>query len=52
VTGGKNAYSDSIVKEWEVKFSDLLDKCLTIDPTRRISVNEALKHPFIADRFE
>ena len=26
---------------------DLLDKMLTLDPNKRISVREALKHPFI-----
>jgi serine/threonine-protein kinase PRP4 len=28
-------------------FVDLLDKCLTLDPARRISPREALVHPFI-----
>lgn len=28
-------------------FSDLLDKCLRIDPSQRISAMEALKHPFL-----
>lgn len=28
-------------------FIDLLDKCLTLDPTRRITPREALAHPFI-----
>eukprot|EP01135_Chromosphaera_perkinsii_P002421 Nk52_evm27s223 gene=Nk52_evmTU27s223 len=27
---------------------DLLDKCLTLDPAKRISPDDALKHPFIA----
>jgi serine/threonine protein kinase len=26
---------------------DLLDKCLTLDPSRRIQPREALNHPFI-----
>ena len=26
--------------------SDLLDKCLALDPQRRISVSDSLKHPF------
>ncbi|KAF8635728.1 hypothetical protein AX15_000344 [Amanita polypyramis BW_CC] len=30
-----------------VSFIDLLDKCLTLDPSRRISPREALAHPFI-----
>jgi serine/threonine-protein kinase PRP4 len=28
-------------------FIDLLDKCLLLDPTRRITPKEALLHPFI-----
>lgn len=28
-------------------FIDLLDKCLTLDPQRRITPKEALVHPFI-----
>ncbi|THX62160.1 kinase-like protein [Aureobasidium pullulans] len=28
-------------------FADLLDKCLAVDPVRRISPTDALKHPFI-----
>ncbi|TRM57165.1 kinase-like domain-containing protein [Schizophyllum amplum] len=30
-----------------VAFADLLDKCLTLDPSRRITPREALAHPFI-----
>jgi len=28
-------------------FIDLLDKCLALDPARRITPKEALIHPFI-----
>lgn len=28
-------------------FTDLLDKCLALDPARRITPKEALSHPFI-----
>lgn len=28
-------------------FIELLDKCLTLDPSRRITPREALAHPFI-----
>ena len=30
-----------------VSFIDLLDKCLSLDPSRRITPREALAHPFI-----
>lgn len=39
------------LKEDELKvllsFVDLLDKCLTLDPTKRITPKEALNHPFV-----
>jgi serine/threonine-protein kinase PRP4 len=28
-------------------FADLLDRCLALDPTRRITPKEALVHPFL-----
>jgi len=28
-------------------FVDLLDKCLTLDPSKRITPKEALNHPFV-----
>ena len=31
---------------------DLIDKCLEFDPTKRITVDEALKHPYFADLHE
>jgi serine/threonine-protein kinase PRP4 len=30
-----------------MSFIDLLDKCLVLDPGRRITPKEALSHPFI-----
>ena len=30
-----------------MSFIDLLDKCLSLDPARRITAREALVHPFI-----
>jgi serine/threonine-protein kinase PRP4 len=30
-----------------VSFIDLLDRCLVLDPARRITPREALAHPFV-----
>ncbi|TPP60717.1 Serine/threonine kinase [Fasciola gigantica] len=32
------------------QFRDLLEKMLILDPTRRLSLNDALQHPFITER--
>jgi len=29
---------------------DLLDKCLCLDPSKRLSVNQALVHPFVQEK--
>jgi serine/threonine-protein kinase PRP4 len=29
---------------------DLIEACLTLDPSKRITPEDALKHPFIAER--
>jgi serine/threonine-protein kinase PRP4 len=34
-------------KKLIISFIDLLDKCLALDPMRRITPREALAHPFI-----
>ena len=31
---------------------DFIKKCLTIDPTKRLTSHEALQHPFVAERTE
>lgn len=31
-------------------FKDLLDKMFTLDPEKRITPRDALKHPFIAEQ--
>ena len=38
--------SDDESKELNL-FVDLLDRCLTLNPEKRITASEALKHPFI-----
>ncbi|KAG8740380.1 U4/U6 small nuclear ribonucleoprotein prp4 [Ceratobasidium sp. 414] len=42
--GGKVADEDS---KLVMSFVDLIDKCLTLDPARRITPKEALMHPFV-----
>lgn len=38
--------TDAEVKELNL-FTDLLDRCLALNPEKRITPAEALKHPFI-----
>lgn len=33
-----------------MQLKDLLDKCLMLDPAKRISLNQALSHPFITEK--
>jgi serine/threonine-protein kinase PRP4 len=33
-------------------FVDLLDKCLNLNPEKRITVREALLHPFITGKIQ
>ena len=46
LTANAKGMSPAEIKELNV-FVDLLDKCLQLDPARRISPNDALRHPFI-----
>lgn len=50
-TTGTGTGSKKIIPEAELKevnlFADLLDRCLNLNPERRITPAEALKHPFI-----
>lgn len=31
---------------------DFLDKCFMLDPAKRISINQALTHPFITEKID
>ena len=42
--GGKINDEDS---KLTLAFVDLIDKCLALDPARRITPKEALMHPFV-----
>lgn len=35
-----------------VHFKDLLEKMLVVDPEKRISIKEALRHPFIREKIK
>lgn len=32
------------------QFKDFLEKCLILDPSKRISINQALTHPFVTEK--
>ena len=48
---GKDKMSDSQSKKVG-QFKDLLEKCFPIDPSRRITLNQALMHPFIQEKMD
>lgn len=46
-----NAYDQGMGQQAEVNlFADLLAKCLSLNPEKRLTWKEALRHPFIAER--
>lgn len=45
--GASKGMSDMEIKELNL-FVDLLDRCLALNPEKRCTPNEALKHPFIS----
>ncbi|KAI7219403.1 kinase-like protein [Hortaea werneckii] len=47
LAGNANGLSPAELKE-HASFVDLLDKCLQLDPARRVSPNDALRHGFVA----
>ena len=34
------------------QLKDFLEKCLMLDPSKRITINQALVHPFITEKVE
>ena len=34
------------------QLKDFLEKCLMMDPSKRLTINQALVHPFITDKME
>ena len=34
------------------QLKDFLEKCLMLDPSKRITINQALVHPFITEKIE
>ena len=48
-------YSFTPLEYWRgvsLSARDFIKKCLTIDPTKRLTAHEALQHPFLAERKE
>ena len=48
-------YSFTPLEYWRgvsISARDFIKKCLTIDPTKRLTAHEALQHPFVAERKE
>jgi len=41
---------DEVHKRKVNQLKDLLDKILMLDPAKRLSLNEALTHPFITEK--
>lgn len=48
LVAGQALPTDQLRKVTQLK--DLLEKALAIDPAKRISLNNALTHPFIQDK--
>lgn len=46
---GSSKLNESMLRKVN-QFKDLLDRMLMLDHTKRISLNEALQHPFITER--
>ena len=46
---GRHKLTDETKKK-VLQLKDLLDKLLVLDPAKRISVGQALTHPFIAEK--
>ncbi|KAK0621743.1 hypothetical protein B0T17DRAFT_493781 [Bombardia bombarda] len=46
--------ASSGINDWEARelnhFVDLLERCLTLNPDKRITPTEALRHPFFTHR--
>ena len=48
---GSEKMADSQTKK-VAQFKDILEKCFPIDPTKRITLNQALMHPFIQEKMD
>ena len=46
--GNQRLPEDQLRKVTQLR--DMLEKMLMLDPNKRLSINEALRHPFIQDR--
>jgi len=48
MAGGQRMPEDQLRKVGQLK--DFLEKILVLDPSKRLSINHALAHPFIQER--
>ena len=46
---GEQVLDDTHVQKVH-QFKDFLEKCLILDPSKRISINQALTHPFVTEK--
>ena len=49
LTGASSGMSETETRELNL-FHDLLDRCLAVNPDKRITPVDALKHPFFTSR--
>lgn len=50
LVGSQNLDDAHMRKVHQLK--DFLEKCLMLDPSKRITINQALVHPFITEKIE
>ncbi len=48
---GRQSLSEAHLRKVH-QFKDFLDKALMLDPTKRLTINEALIHPFISEKLD
>jgi len=49
ITASSNTKMSENDKKKVIQLSDLISKCFILDPNKRLTVEQALSHPFIKD---